>query len=230
VNSEGLAASIAVLTRRGSWFGERVLSGLASRGVRPAIIAVEHTPFSTRVRMARRLAGRIGWVDAARYNAIFWKPLLRRRLGLQRTPDFPYCDYADRLVEASSINAPEIASALESASIRRVLLAQSGIVRERILSLPDVWIVNSHPAALPMMRGVDVVRWSILKGVEPAITVHQVDKGVDTGPILYRETVKPRRGETLAGFERRIIELSADRLVECGLAVPQRSAPASSTI
>jgi len=211
---------LAVLTRRWTWTGEYVLRELARRGVRPSLVLVENTPMRARIAMARRLARRIGWTDAVRYNANFWWPLFKRATGFHRTPRFPYERFADRVVEASDINAPAMARAMAEEKVDRVLLAQSGIVRQPILDLDGIWIINAHPGLLPRMRGVDVIRWSILEDVALGITVHVVDNGVDTGPILGQETVVPMAAEPFADFDRRLNERAAELLVEFGLAGP----------
>jgi folate-dependent phosphoribosylglycinamide formyltransferase PurN len=211
---------IAVLTRRWTWYGELVIHLLAQRGVRPKLILVENTPMRARLVLARRLARRIGWIDAIRYNIGFWRPVLGRLLGITRQAKFPYQHYADRVIEANDINAPAMAQALEEEGIDRVLLAHSGLIRKPILDTGGIWIINAHPGALPSMRGVDVVRWAILEGRMPAISVHVVDSGVDTGPVLKCESIAPLPDESLPEFERRVSETAAQRLVECTLAGP----------
>ncbi|MCP4381244.1 MAG: hypothetical protein GY798_07470 [Hyphomicrobiales bacterium] len=174
-----------------------------------------------RLAMARRLVRRIGLVDAVRYNIGFWLPVFRRFVGIDRTPAFPYERYSDYVIEADDINAPEMAAALVDRGIDRILLAHSGIIRKPILDIDGPWIINTHPAALPRMRGVDVIRWSILEGVMPAISTHIVDSGVDTGPILDCETIVPLPSEKLCEFERRVNEIAAEKLVDCSLAGPE---------
>ena len=59
-------------------------------------------------------------------------------------------------------------------------------------------IVNVHPSLLPSFPGPDAVAEALAAGVETTgVTVHYVDEGVDTGPVIRQErvTVEPR--ETL---------------------------------
>ena len=52
-------------------------------------------------------------------------------------------------------------------------------------------IVNVHPALLPSFPGLDAVRQAVAHGVRvTGVTVHFVDEGVDTGPILLQEPVE----------------------------------------
>lgn len=66
-------------------------------------------------------------------------------------------------------------------------------------------IVNVHPALLPRHAGLDAIRRSFESEDERlGITVHFVDDGVDTGPVIRQERITRREGEVLAEAEKRI--------------------------
>jgi phosphoribosylglycinamide formyltransferase-1 len=51
-------------------------------------------------------------------------------------------------------------------------------------------VVNVHPALLPAFPGIDAVSQALAYGVKVSgVTVHLVDEGVDTGPILLQEAI-----------------------------------------
>lgn len=51
-------------------------------------------------------------------------------------------------------------------------------------------IVNTHPAMLPAFPGAHAIRDALAAGVtETGVTVHWVDAGVDTGPIIVQQVV-----------------------------------------
>jgi phosphoribosylglycinamide formyltransferase-1 len=51
-------------------------------------------------------------------------------------------------------------------------------------------IVNVHPALLPSFPGLDAIGQALDAGVEvTGVTVHFVDEGVDTGPVLLQREV-----------------------------------------
>ena len=67
-------------------------------------------------------------------------------------------------------------------------------------------ILNIHPAILPAFPGLDAQKQAIESGVRySGCTVHFVDEGVDTGPILVQETVKIRNGDTVETLSKRIL-------------------------
>ncbi|MGV9710830.1 phosphoribosylglycinamide formyltransferase [Gordonia sp. NPDC003424] len=66
-------------------------------------------------------------------------------------------------------------------------------------------IVNSHPALLPSFPGAHGVADALAHGVKvTGATVHLVDDGVDTGPILAQEAVAVRDDDTEDTLHERI--------------------------
>jgi phosphoribosylglycinamide formyltransferase-1 len=67
-------------------------------------------------------------------------------------------------------------------------------------------ILNIHPALLPAFPGLDAQKQAIESGVRySGCTVHFVDEGVDTGPILVQEVVKVKNGDTEETLSKRIL-------------------------
>ena len=72
---------------------------------------------------------------------------------------------------------------------------------------PDA-VVNVHPSLLPDFPGAHAVEEQLRAGVaESGATVHLVDEGVDTGPILAQERVAVRPDDTPESLHERIKEL-----------------------
>jgi phosphoribosylglycinamide formyltransferase-1 len=73
-------------------------------------------------------------------------------------------------------------------------------------------VVNIHPALLPAFPGLEAWRQALEYGVKyTGATVHFVDQGVDTGPIIAQRTVPVLPGDTPATLHARIQD--AERLV-----------------
>ncbi|MEX0673250.1 MAG: formyltransferase family protein, partial [Gaiellaceae bacterium] len=59
-------------------------------------------------------------------------------------------------------------------------------------------IVNVHPSLLPEFPGTRAIEDALAAGVErTGVTVHLVDEGVDSGPVLAQEEVPVEPAETL---------------------------------
>jgi len=73
------------------------------------------------------------------------------------------------------------------------------IIPVEIFNIPGLGSINIHPSYLPNYRGQHVINWAIVNGEnETGVTIHFVDKGIDTGdvitqkkiPILFEDTAK----------------------------------------
>lgn len=68
-------------------------------------------------------------------------------------------------------------------------------------------ILNIHPALLPSFPGEDAQRQALEHGVKfTGCTVHLVDEGVDTGPIVCQAVVPVLDGDTAEALAARILE------------------------
>jgi phosphoribosylglycinamide formyltransferase-1 len=66
-------------------------------------------------------------------------------------------------------------------------------------------IVNVHPALLPDFPGLDAIGQALAAGSEvTGVTVHFVDEGVDTGPVILQREVAVPAGRDRAVLERAI--------------------------
>lgn len=50
-------------------------------------------------------------------------------------------------------------------------------------------IINVHTSLLPGQRGAHPVFWAFMEGARHGVTVHEIDRGVDTGPIIFQVPV-----------------------------------------
>jgi len=64
-------------------------------------------------------------------------------------------------------------------------------VPEAVLGVPARGAWNLHPGPLPRYAGLNAPSWAIYRGEQRhGVTVHRMDRGIDTGDIAYQETRK----------------------------------------
>jgi phosphoribosylglycinamide formyltransferase-1 len=65
--------------------------------------------------------------------------------------------------------------------------------------------INVHPSLLPAFPGIDAVGQALAAGVaETGVTVHFLDEGVDTGPVIAAERVPVEPGDTAETLRARV--------------------------
>lgn len=86
-----------------------------------------------------------------------------------------------------------------------ILAGYMRIVGEKLLQAFPKRIINIHPALLPSFPGLHGIKDAFEAGVaETGVTVHYVDSGVDTGPVIAQEKVIIDKNDTLEILEEKI--------------------------
>jgi phosphoribosylglycinamide formyltransferase-1 len=101
----------------------------------------------------------------------------------------------------------KVLQALRHAEVEWVCLA--GYMRLLSASFVDQYaarILNIHPALLPAFPGLDAQRQAVEYGVKVSgCTVHLVDEGLDSGPIVVQRVVSVKEGDTAESLAARIL-------------------------
>ena len=100
-----------------------------------------------------------------------------------------------------------MAEALEARGVDLVCLAgYMRLLSPEFVSRFGGRILNIHPSLLPAFPGTDVQRRALAHGVKVSgCTVHLVDEGVDSGPIVLQETVPVLDDDTPESLAARIL-------------------------
>jgi methionyl-tRNA formyltransferase len=84
-----------------------------------------------------------------------------------------------------------------------------------VLDLPPMGCVNVHGSLLPKYRGAAPIQWAIINGeTETGITTMRMDPGLDTGPMLLRETVPILPTDTAGDLATRLAPIGGKLLVQ----------------
>ena len=94
-----------------------------------------------------------------------------------------------------------------------VLVSYGKIIPESIIKLFTPGIVNVHPSLLPKYRGPSPIESAVLNGdTETGVTIMQLSKAMDAGPIYNQITVQLNDTETAPDLEIQLAELGAQQL------------------
>ncbi len=141
-----------------------------------------------------------------------------------------YIDHAPFKTKLEGRAEDEVIAALRKADVDVVVLAgYMRVVKPKLLAAFPNRVLNIHPAILPAFPGIAGWKQALDYGAKVAgCTVHFVNAGIDTGPIIIQRVVPVEDSDTPASLHARIqVEehkaypealrlLSENRLIVCG--------------
>ncbi|WP_221507504.1 phosphoribosylglycinamide formyltransferase [Streptomyces candidus] len=138
--------------------------------------------------------------------------------GLERAADAGIPAFVRRVRDYGTREEWDAALAAATAAYEPDLVVSAGfmkIVGKEFLARFGGRLVNTHPALLPSFPGAHGVRDALAYGAKvTGCTVHFVDDGVDTGPIIAQGVVEVREEDDEAALHERIKEVERTLLVE----------------
>ena len=183
----------------------RTLTHLGLRGIAPSAVVI-----------ASRDAGTIVRETATKIRARPARALVSgalRRLAAMFDPPRPtpapsqFDGLTDRVISTGRLNSPQMYRALEEVEPDLLVLTATGLVDETVLAVPRVATLNAHPGLLPWIRGNGAVDQAIRRRVPVGVSVHCVDKGIDTGDVLLRQLVPVTPIDTVSSLRQKADEL-----------------------
>lgn len=124
-------------------------------------------------------------------------------------------DYEDR----AQFNEALLAKLQETGADLIVLAGYLVVIPEIVIDAYPNKIVNIHPSLIPAFcgtgyYGLKVHEAALARGVKVVgATVHFVDKGTDTGPIIMQKAVAVQNGDTPKALQQRVMEQAEWKLL-----------------
>ncbi len=115
-----------------------------------------------------------------------------------------------------SLNAAEARTILEALQADVFVLAGTRVLKPATLRLARRVVLNKHSSLLPAYRGLKGEFWALYHQDldRLGITIHEVDPGLDTGPILLQESLSFRKHDSHVSLRVRSQDLGARLLVD----------------
>ncbi len=168
-------------------------------------------------RRKKKLGARaIYSMKAAQLAAKVTKPLSRRRLAeLQAVCDAsPVPDHLR--INVDSLNDPDTLAKIRALKPKAVFVVSTGMLRKPLLEACACPAVNYHSGVNPAYRGINGGYFALANG-EPehfGVTLHLVDLGVDTGPVLATNRIPVAANDNLQTYMTLMAAKSQDLVVE----------------
>jgi methionyl-tRNA formyltransferase len=183
-------------------------NSLCSDGLTPVGVIVEGS--EAKLKFLKRRMKRFGLVKvigqiAFRVIAVPMLKLTSRRRA--REIDQQFALNSSPILRASltmikSVNSEECISTLRDLRPAVVVVSGTRIISNKVLDSIPAPFINMHAGITPTYRGSHGGYWSLVQGDREGcgVTVHRVDAGVDTGPILGQARISPQRDDNFVTY------------------------------
>ena len=129
-----------------------------------------------------------GAIDAARFRGI--------KVEVIESKGIPAGEYEEKLIKTLKSCKPDLV----------VLAGYMKIVSKAVIEAFPMKIINIHPSLLPSFPGLDAQKQAFDYGAKVAgCTVHFVDEGVDTGPIILQKSLPVEDDDNAESLSLRIL-------------------------
>ena len=95
-----------------------------------------------------------------------------------------------------------------------LIVGGAGILSENIINKNKV--INCHPGIIPISRGLDSFKWAILENKRLGVTLHMIDKEVDSGEVIKVKETDVFKRDSLESLARRHYENEINLLLKFG--------------
>src|SRR5215213_7150034 len=120
------------------------------------------------------------------------------------------------VMQPEKLRQPEVMEQLRAWNPDLIVVAAFGqILKKDVLDLPRFGCLNVHASLLPRWRGAAPINAAILYGdEETGVTIMQMDVGLDTGPMLAKQSLRLSADDTAGSVTEALSHLGARLLIE----------------
>ena len=118
--------------------------------------------------------------------------------------------YRIPVYQVERMNSQNCADYLDQLKPDLIVIASAPVLKEHIFNKARIGCLNAHPGWLPKYRGIGANAYALYHNDLPGVTIHWVDKGIDTGKIIVRKTLKILPNDTIAKINDRATRLGAE--------------------
>ena len=119
-------------------------------------------------------------------------------------------------------NSPQSVACLKKWSPELIVFTGGDILRKRLLDVPRLGVLNAHLGLLPKIRGMSSPEWSLMNEIPVGVTIHKIDEGIDTGPVLQQyELPSAADAKSLDDLRNRLVAFGVEKMANVIAALSQ---------
>jgi len=113
-----------------------------------------------------------------------------------------------------NINSKEAVDYIKNREVDILINAGGGIFKKAFISAPRIGVLNAHMGFLPSYRGMNVLEWSLFYGHKIGVTLHFIDRGIDTGDILLFKEIPIEKGDSINTLRAKSLVINIELMIQ----------------
>jgi methionyl-tRNA formyltransferase len=180
LSKEAISAQTAYITINPSGkFVKSAQFGFDAAGLRPR--------FLIHVNPGGRIKKEFKRYKLGVFREFLW-PKFRQHFGNKESFTNEICDIEIPVTKKVNVlNSDDTLNFIRENNIKYLVNCGAGIFRKKLIRADGLYILNAHAGKLPEYRNMNVVDWALYNGDPVVGTIHLIDEGIDTGPVLVEK-------------------------------------------
>tara|TARA_Y100000592_G_scaffold45587_3_gene72395 strand:- start:38681 stop:39397 length:717 start_codon:yes stop_codon:yes gene_type:complete len=114
------------------------------------------------------------------------------------------CDLFEIKYKVMVHNSVDCADLIKDLNLDVGVILGARILKKEIIDSFNVGIINMHPGLLPENRGLDNLKWAVIKNIKQGVTSHLINSKIDMGKMILKEEIKVYSDDTLVDIHLRL--------------------------
>ncbi len=111
-------------------------------------------------------------------------------------------------------NSEETSSLVKEYNLDVGIISGSRILKPISFENFHIGVINMHPGILPENRGLDTIKWAIIKDLPQGASLHLIDKNIDRGLLIIKSEIEIYGDDTLIDLQIRVQNLEQKLLLD----------------
>ena len=111
-------------------------------------------------------------------------------------------------------NSIECENLIKEKKLDLGIILGARILKKNIVNAFKIGIINMHPGLLPENRGLDNLKWAIIKCQKQGVTTHLIDKNIDRGRLIDRQEISVYKDDSLVDIHLRLQAKEQKMMIE----------------
>lgn len=160
------------------------------------------------------------WIERSNFSAVYrHRPSAAYELSTEQL--------AERLdLKFDRVEVAELDSFYSRHSFNHILIGGAGLLPTDLVR--DHSVINGHPGYLPQVKGLDALKWAILKELPIGVTTHLISEEADGGCLIAREEILIMPNDTFHSLAYRVYETEIRMLADSIRIIESGTAPLTS--